>query len=251
MKHAVIKTKDYLYYAGNEALNTICSNISFSKRDMRRVVMTSCDSGEGKSFMVMQIANNMVKRGKRVVIVDADLRRSFLISRYGIETDNDWRGLAHYLAGYSGIDDILYDTNVPGLFIVPAGRDVANPIALLDSHYFADLMQRLSDNFDLVIVDAPPVGLVIDAAEIAQYCDGVIFVVEYNKTHKRNLKEAYRQIKQTGCPMLGCIINKVTFESISAKKYYNKSYYSHYGDAYKNYRRYEHTSKADDRSLKQ
>ena len=232
MKLATIKSFGAMDYAGNEAVNAICSNLSFAGRDLKKIVITSCNAGEGKSFVTMQIARNLAKRGRRVVVVDADLRRSFLIKRFGMETDEPWKGLAHYLAGYNGLEDVLYATNLAGLFFVPAGRDISNPLPLLDTHCFSELMDRLTELFDVVLVDAPPVGLVIDAAEIGRACDGVLFVAEYNKTRRRELAEARDQMMQSGCPILGCVINKMTFDSLSAKKYYNKSYYSHYNEEY-------------------
>ncbi len=232
MKQAIIKRFDALDYSGNEALNSICSNLSFTRRSVQKIVVTSCNAGEGKSFVTMQIAQNLSKRGRRVVVVDADLRRSFLIKRYGIETDGEWLGLAHYLAGYSLLDDVLYVTNLNGMCFIPAGRDVSNPIPLLDTQYFSELMAQLAGMFDVVLVDAPPLGLVIDAAEMAKDCDGAIFVIEYDKTRRKDMMEARDQMEQTGCPILGCVVNKVTFDSLSAKKYYNKSYYSHYNDEY-------------------
>lgn len=222
-------------YSGTESLNTICTNISFSGRDMKKIVFTSCAAGEGKSYMAMQVLQNLTRRGKRVVFVDADMRRSYLINRFGLTTDGEWQGLAHYLAGYCGIDDIIYETNFYGTCVIPVGRDVATPVPLLTSPYFSELLETLADQFDMILVDAPPVGLVVDAAEIARNCDGAVFVVEYNKTHRREMMEAKQQILQSGCPILGAILNKVTFDSLSAKKYYNKSYYSHYNSEY--YRR--------------
>ncbi len=235
MKEAIFKRFDVLDYSGNEALNSICSNLSFTRRSVKKIVVTSCNEGEGKSFVTMQIARNLSKRGRRVVVVDGDMRRSFLIKRYGIETSGEWSGLAHYLAGYSLLDDILYATNLEGMCFVPAGRDVSNPIPLLVTQYFTELLAQLTAMFDVVLVDAPPLGLVIDAAEMAKDCDGVIFVIEYDKTRRRDVIEARDQLEQAGCPILGCVVNKVTFSSLSAKKYYNKSYYSHYNSGY--YRR--------------
>lgn len=232
MRKASIRHYEALDYSGNESLNTICSNLSFAGRDLKKIVITSCSSSEGKSFLSMQIMQNLAKRGKRVVLVDADLRKSFLVSKYGIVTEGDMTGLAHYLAGYCGADDALYETNCYGACMMPAGRDVANPVPLLDTPYFSELLDYLAARFDVVLVDAPPIGLVIDAAEIARNCDGALFVVEYNKTRRRELLDARRQIEQSGCQILGCVINKVTFNSISAKKYYNKSYYSHYNSEY-------------------
>ena len=229
MKKASIKYLQPLKYTGNEAINTICSNISFVGNAVKKVALTSCNENEGKSFLSMQIAYTMAKRGKHVIVVDADLRRSVLVSHFGISTEGDLKGLAHYLAGHNEIEDVIYQTNVENLYLVPAGRDVANPIPLLLSRAFADLLKILGKEYDMVIVDTPPVGVVIDAAEIAKFCDGVILVAKYKHTHRRELIYAKQQIMQTGTPVLGCILNDVTFDSISTKKYYGKSYYSNYG----------------------
>ena len=235
MKKASITNLPEMDYSGVEALNTICSNLIFSGRDLKKVVITSCTAGEGKSFLTMHIAQNLAQRGNRVILVDADLRRSFTVRHYGLETTGEWHGLAHYLAGYDDLDDVIYSTNYDNLYFIPTGRDVANPVQLLDSEHFSDMLDALADHFTYVIVDAPPVGLVIDAAKIAKACDGAVFVVEYNKTRRRDIIDAHKQITNSGCPVLGCIINKVTFDSLSAKKYYNRSYYSHYNNEY--YRR--------------
>lgn len=232
MKKAAIGYIETLDYSGNEALNTICSNLSFAGRDLKKIVMTSCSAGEGKSYMTMQIAKNLAKRGKRVVVVDADLRRSLIIKKYKMKTVGEWKGLAHYLAGHEKLEDVLYETNIDNLYFIPIGRDVSNPMPLLDTCYFSELLNTLVRNFDLVLVDAPPIGLVIDAAEIAQSCDGAVFVVEYNKTRRREVLGARQQMEQANCPIVGCVINKMKFDTLSAKKYYSKSYYNHYNNEY-------------------
>ena len=229
MRKAHIKNLKPLKYTGNEAINTVCSNISFSGRDLKKIVLTSANENEGKSYLSMQIAYTMAKRGKKVVLIDADLRKSVAISRFSITSEGEIRGLAHYLAGHNSLDEILYETNVTNLNLIPVGRDIANPIPLFLSHTFSNLLKDLAEQYDLVLIDTPPVGVVIDAAEIAEYCDGVIFVARYKCTHRRELIEAKRQIMQSGAQILGCILNDVTFDSISTKKYYGKSYYSHYG----------------------
>ena len=182
MKQATITRIRENEYASVEALNTICGNLIFAGHENKKLLITSCTAGEGKSYMSLQIMLNLAKRGMSVVLVDADLRRSKLNRTYGIELEGNRNGLAA--------------------------------------------------RFDYVIVDAPPVGLVVDAAEMARFCDCAIFVVTYNKTRRRDLIEANQQIQRTGCPVIGCIINQVSFETLTAKKYYNKSYYSHYNSGY-------------------
>lgn len=233
MKIARIDGLKPLDYAGTEALNTVCTNMSFSGRNLKKILMTSCDAGDGKSYMTMYIAQNMAKRGKRVIVVDADLRRSAMVKRYAVSTENEWVGLAHYLAGYNKLDEVVYQTNLDGLYILPIGRHVANPIPLLNTNEFAGMLDILAEKFDLVLVDAPPVGVVIDAAEMAQFCDGSILVVSFGDTRRRVLKTVKRQMEQSGCPIIGCVINKVTFDSLSSKKYYNYGYGYGYGYGYK------------------
>ncbi len=232
MKRAVIHNFETPDYSGTESINTICTNLSFSGRNLKKVVITSCAASDGKSYISLQIMNNLARRGKRVLLIDADLRRSALVQRYGIETNGEWIGLAHFLAGYNKLDDIVYETNIYGAYIIPIGRHITNPIPLIDTADFAKLLDSLAEKFDMVLVDAPPIGLVIDAAEIAKSCDGILFVVEYKKTKRSELAEAKWQMEQAEKPILGCVLNNVTFDSLSAKKYYNKTYYSYYGNEY-------------------
>ena len=228
MRQAIVNKLDPLDYAGTEALNTVCTNLTFAGRNLKKIIFTSNTMSEGKSYMVMQIMQNLARRGKRVVLVDADMRRSFLVKRHHIETEGEMFGLAHFLVGQCALGDCLYETNLHGACIIPAGRDVSNPMSLIDSEYFNQMLDDLANNFDVVLVDAPPIGMVIDAAEMAAHCDGTIFVVEYNKTHLRDLQSCKWQMEQSGKPILGVILNKVKFDTISSKKYYNKGYYYHH-----------------------
>jgi len=98
----------------------------------------------------------------------------------------------------------------------------------------------VGETFDLVVIDAPPVGLVIDAAEIAKRCDGSILVLEYAKTHVRALQEAKTQMERTGTPVLGCVLNKVSMDRLSTKKYY--SYSGKYGYGKYGYGKYGYSS---------
>lgn len=228
MREAKIGALTPLDYAGTEALNTICSNLQFVGKSLKRIIITSCEAGDGKTQLTMQIAQNLANRGRKIAVVDVDLRRSAMLKRFGITTEGEATGLAHYLAGYNTVDEIIYQTDVEGLAIVPIGNHVVNPIPMLNSPDFVHLLDRLAEQFDLVFLDAPPIGLVIDAADIAQYCDGSILVVNYGQTRRRMLLNAKKQMIQSGCPIIGCILNRVSFDTISSKKYYSQSYYSNY-----------------------
>ena len=223
-------------FSAKEALNTICTNILFSGKRVKKVMFTSCAASEGKSTMTSRIVFNMAERGKSCVLVDADLRRSVAVKRYGIKSEVEMLGLAHYLSGQCEMEDICYRTNFENVYIVPAGRDVSNPIGLINSAEFSTLLDSLAEQFDVVIVDTPPVGVVIDAVEISSSCDGVVMVIEYGKRHRREVQDAVKQMERSGTPILGCIIDMVKISSFSEKKYYrNHYYYSHYQYGYYNH----------------
>ena len=247
MQRAEIKGNLNLDYAGSEAFNTVCSNLTFSGKNIKKIVVTSCEPNDGKSFIAIQVAVNMARRGKRVLLMDADLRLSVMNAHYEIQLSGAGYGLAHILSGQCMLEDAMYETNVPNIWFIPIGTDVQAPLSLIATPDFDTLVKALSENFDLVIIDAPPVGLVIDAAEIAKSCDGSVLVLEYAKTHRRALAEAKQQMERTGTPILGCILNKVTMDRLSTKKYYSyggKYGYSKYGrygkyGKYGRYGRYE------------
>lgn len=221
-----------LDYSTNEALNTLSTNLSFSGNDVKKIMLTSCRNQEGKSFLSMNLMRTLATMGKRVILVDADLRRSALVSQYGIKTPEKIMGLTHYLAGMCSLDDIVYETNIPDAYLILAGHVVANSLSLLNAPRLTKMLNLLVKTFDIVLVDSPPVGLIIDAAQIAKSCDGVLFVVSENAISRNELAAATKQISQTGCPILGAVLNKVTFDTHSAKKYYHRTYYTHYNNEY-------------------
>jgi len=240
MQKAIINGDLELNYSGSEAINTICSNLLFSGKNVRKIVVTSCEPNDGKSFVAMQVVVNMAKRGKKVLLMDADLRLSVLNAHYDIQLIGPGAGLAHLLSGQNTLDDTMYQTNIPNVYLIPIGTDVQAPLSLIATPDFDRLVNAVGETFDLVVIDAPPVGLVIDAAEIAKSCDGSILVLEYAKTHVRALQEAKTQMERTGTPVLGCVLNKVSMDRLSTKKYY--SYSGKYGYGKYGYGKYGYSS---------
>ena len=230
MKTLTIKRFPALSYARAEAINTLCVNLTFSGANVRKIMVTSCRASEGKSSLSMNIMRTMANMGRSVVLVDADMRRSVINSEFAINTEEGRKpiGLAHYLAGRAEPNDIIYKTNYEGAYLVPVGRTLSNPLSLLNSERFTKLLDSLAEKVDYVIIDAPPVGTVIDGAQIAKSADGVLLVVRYNTIRRQELIETKMQIEQTGCPILGTVMTMVKYDNYSSKKYY-KSYYSKYG----------------------
>ena len=241
MKQLKITKFPALDYAGNEAFNTLSTNLSFAGASVKKIMITSCHAAEGKSYLSMNLMRTLAQRGIKVALVDADLRRSMVNSDYGLKYEDgrsDGKGLSHFLAGMVGMDEVIYQTDIPNAIMVPVGRDVPNPLALLTNSHFAELLDMLARMADYVIVDAPPVGVVIDAAEIAKACDGTLIAVNYNDVSRQELLDVKQQIEQTGCPILGTVLNQVDYDNYMGRKYY-KSYskYGKYGYYVKYYTR--------------
>ena len=194
----------------------------------------------------MNVMRTLAGYGKRVVLVDADLRCSTLARRYRFSfAHRETFGLAQYLAGMCELEDAVYQTNLPGAYILPAGREVLNSMQLLSSPRYGEMMQALRKNFDVVLVDSPPAGVIVDAVEIAKYCDGAIIVVAYNKGRRQDIGEVAASIAKTGCKVLGAVMNGVNLKSFRNRRYYYRSErYSSY------YNRYDRTEKRLDKSAK-
>jgi capsular exopolysaccharide synthesis family protein len=232
MKKIELTKLPSLDYPTIEGINTLCTNLSFSGRNIKKILVTSCHAGDGKTFIAMNLLRFLANNGKRVCLVDSDMRRSQLVAEFGVKLEKKPLGLAHYLAEQCDWESIINQTNIDGGYIVFHGQSVANPHALLTTVKLSQLMSQLERMFDIIIVDSPPIGLVIDAAEIAKCCDGILFVLTNNTISRSEMSDSMRQLDRTGVPILGSVMNKVTFNTHSSKKHYYKSYYSHYKSGY-------------------
>lgn len=219
-----------LQYQAVEALNTLCTNLSFTGGNIRVVMVTSCYQGEGKSFVTMNLLRSMAQLGMRVVLVDADLRASALQENYDIQIggafDQRYKGLTGYLAGQCEMDSIIGKTNIPGAHLILAGKTVKNALPLFNTSAMGDLLGELKKTFDLVVVDAPPIGTVIDAAKIGEVCDGTLFVVESGRITAEKLKESVAQIEKAGCPVMGYVVNKLDEKKYGERDKYENYYYA-------------------------
>lgn len=225
-----------LDYQTREAVNTLCTNLSLTGGDFKKIMLTSSHSEEGKSFIAMNLMRSFAELGLRVVLVDADIRASRLVGVYDIqihtETGRKPMGLSAYLAGRCALDDILGSTNIPNAWMVLAGKTVINSLSLFSSSRLGTLLDDLAKSFDIVLVDAPPIGTIIDPARIAEECDGMLLVVQSGAVEVRELSGVLKQIEKSKCPLLGTVLNKY-----DDKRYGDKYYYHKYGD----YGRYAHT----------
>ena len=156
-------------------------------------------------------------------MVDADLRKSVMAARYHIQGIN--KGLSHYLTGQAEVEDIIYETEVEGLCITVAGPLSPDPTSILDSEQFEQFIEKARDMFDYVIIDTPPLGIVI----IGKYTDGAVIVIEQGVIKRKIVQDMIKQLKRGEVRIFGAVLNKVD-ERIGA--YGNYDYkYSYYGES--------------------
>lgn len=239
-----ISSFQQLDYVSNEAMNTLCTNLSYCGKDIRKIMVTSRYSGEGKSYVSMNLLRTFSQLGKKAVLIDTDLRASGIQSDYRLRysTQNHY-GLSEYLSGICDMKDAIYRTNWPNTSIIPAGYEAPNPLQLLDTPAMEALIEQLAGQFDVVLIDTPPVGVLVDAVALAKFCDGTLLVVGYCKGKQQEIKDAVDSIKQTGCKVLGAVLNGVKFNRMSNRHYYysseryagyyNKRYYKNKSKRYK------------------
>lgn len=212
------RKSDYFY---EEAIKTLRTNIQFSGIETKSIVVTSCYPNEGKSDIVFQLAQEIGKTGKQVLIVDADIRKSSYISRYQVHQKIS--GLSQYLSGQAQMEEILYRTNYQNVDMIFAGHVAPNPSELLEQEAFRSLLATMRRSYDYVLVDTPPIMSMIDAAVAARNCDGAILVIESELVSYKVAAKAKEQLEKSGCRILGAVLNKV---DVRKDRYYSK--YSYY-----------------------
>lgn len=224
------KNIDKSEYRRQEAYNYLRNNLQFCGPDLKSFLLTSCESNTGKSTVSFELARSIADSGKRVILVDADMRKSVLIKRYEVQAENKRpRGLTHYLTKQASLGEVIFETNVPGMDIILSGPASPNPTELIEGRLFDEMISALEANYDAVIVDTPPLGAVIDAAIMGPKCDGSILVLESEVTSYRAAQEVKKQMEMAGCKILGTILNKVTMDKVGY--YYGYyGYYKYYGE---------------------
>lgn len=214
-----------------EGFNTLVTNLSYCGNDIHKIMITSRYSSEGKSFVTMNLMRSLAGMGRRVVVVDTDLRASGIQSEYGLRYTSGQRGgLSEYLAGHCEMEEAVYQTNIPNAWLIPAGHNAPNPLQLLDTDKMKKLVDTLAEQYDIVLLDTPPIGILVDAIAMAKFCDGTALVIGYHQGKLSEIGEAVKNIRQTGCPVLGAVLNEVRLKSMSNRHYYyhSKKYSGYY-----------------------
>ena len=218
----LVINKREMPYDVNEAMKLLRTNLQFCGKDKKVIMITSTLADEGKSTVSMNLCRSLAQLGSRVVLLDADMRKSVLADRFTKE--RNLPGLSHLLSGRNGLEDVLMETDMDNFHMILAGRVPPNPAELLSSARMQKLIEICREEFDYVIVDCPPINLVVDAAIVAPLCDGIVMVVSSGNVPYRLAQGALDQLQATGCPVLGAVLNMV--DQKNEKYYYRKGYYS-------------------------
>lgn len=215
-----------------ECTRAIRTNLLFMSPDkpFRRLVVTSSGPQEGKSTTAINLGIAMAQSGSRVLIVDTDMRRPRLHKAFGVSNEI---GVSSVVVGEGKLDDAVKNTEVPGLYIMPCGPVPPNPAELLHTQAFADLLQKLGDKFDRIILDTPPVGAVADAVVLATQVDGVVLVLKAGQTNRDIAKRTVRALADVKANVYGAVLNDVNLQNSKYGDYYYGYAYRYYGEGEK------------------
>ncbi|OLS38445.1 CpsD/CapB family tyrosine-protein kinase [Bacillus sp. MRMR6] len=195
----------------SEQYRTIRTNFlsSVNGENYQTIVMTSPKRGEGKSTTVANFAIALAQQGKKILLIDADLRSpgSSLQSAFNIGNSI---GLSNVLIGRNLMEDAIYNTDIRGLDLLTSGPVPHNPAELLGSKSMDIVIDTVNKNYDVVLFDTPPVFEVSDAKIIANKCDGLILVLRWGKTKNEDAIEAKRLLESASAKLLGVILNDKT-----------------------------------------
>lgn len=202
------------------AVKTLLANIRFSSIDdsLRTLLVTSSVPNEGKTTVAVELSRAIAQGGKTVVLVEGDLRRRSCAAALGVQSRS---GIYAVLSGRAQPGQAITETPQTGLYLLDCEPHIPNPVDIISSERFASLLKALRQAYDYVIVDTPPVGTFVDAAVIARYVDGAVFVVRRDHAKRDDIVNAFEQLKKSDCRILGTVLNFADVQS-------NGSYYYDY-----------------------
>lgn len=206
-----------------ECARSLRTNIMFSAADrqIKTIVVSSANQGEGKTTSVMYLGTTMAQSGQRVLLVDTDMRRPRLHVSTGVPR---LVGLSNLLVGDQDYDDVIKTTEIPNLYVLPCGPTPPNPAELLMSQRFETVLAELAKRFDRIILDSPPLQVVTDGVVLSKHADGMILIVKAAQTLREELKRSVRHIRNVRGTIFGVIVNGIEPDARSGY-----SYYSYYG----------------------
>jgi len=208
-----------------EAYRSIRTNLNFMSPDkpLKTLVITSSAAAEGKSLTLVNLALSIAQNGKKVIIIDADLRKPMQHKFFEMTNFN---GLSSILTGEISFDEALRETSVEGVSLISTGVIPPNPAELLASRKMEEILKRAHEEADMVLIDTPPVIAVTDASILANKVDGVILVVASHQTHDQILVKSREILERAQANIVGVVLNKYPVHH--ENQYYHYYYYGHH-----------------------
>lgn len=226
-KKVEYELSDTAKFTISEAYKMARTNLMFSISTSKKhtVVFTSCSAHEGKSTTCINIATSMAKAGKKTLLLDCDLRKPTIHRRLKVKNPN---GLANVIGGFCTLEEALNKDVIENLDVIAAGTIPPNPTELLASERMAEILVNMQDKYDMVLIDMPPVDIVIDSQLLNKYISGIVFIVKEGFTTHPLIKECLRKIEMAEGKVLGFVKTSCVPKSgRGAKKYSNSSYHTY------------------------
>lgn len=214
----------------SEAYRAIRTALLLSKAEEapKKILVTSSQASEGKTTTALNLAASFASVGRRILVIDADLRRPRVGRELGVLGEK--AGLTEVLTGQSAHKDALLKDLIPNVSLLLSGAVPPNPAELLGSQKMERLLEELGAEFDHIIIDSPPVLPVTDSVVLSRYVDGVTLVVRAGVTPRQAIQDAIEKLQYVGANILGCVLNDVD-TSKSEYQYYNRYYAAYYNSA--------------------
>ncbi len=214
-----------------EAYKTLRTNFNFitANNKNRKIVVTSALRDEGKSSLAINLAISLAQAENKVLLIDADLRNPSLHRYLQIANDAN-QGLSNLLSGNVKVGDCLINTQY-GFDLIAGGPIPPNPAELITSDSMRDLLNIAAKHYDYIICDAPPVGIITDAAALSPLCDGVLFVIRQNYANKNQIHDAIKKLNVVNAKILGAVMTQYIMPKKARRsyRYYNYGYHYSYG----------------------
>lgn len=213
-----------------EALRSLRTSLHFAMMEAKNniIAISGPSPSVGKSFISVNLATVLAQSGKKVLIVDADMRKGYLQTQFGLKWDN---GLSDYLSGRLNLVQVTKPTKVEGLSVVTRGQIPPNPSELLMHSNFSQFIEEISAEYDLIIIDTPPILAVTDPAIVSAHSGTTLLVTRFGQNHVREIELTRNRFEQNGIDVKGVVFNGVVKKASNAYGYYGYYNYEYKSDS--------------------
>lgn len=202
----LLTNKTIINAESEEYFSALRTNIQALSNDKRVIMVSSVLEGEGKTMAAVNLAVSFAELGLKTMLIDANTRNSSMPEYFKFKSNIC--GLTNYLTGTDPIEDAIYDADVKNLNIIPSGPKAKNPTEILQNKNYNIMIEVFREYYDIIIIDTPSVGDVIDAEVVAKNTDGFIMVAEANRVKKKDLESCIEELEKAGSECIGVVLNK-------------------------------------------